>query len=285
MISNAETIDINELKTLWQICFGDEKEYIDFFFSDRFVPENTFVYIHNNRVVAQLFLLEGVFRVSEKEYPSYYLYAACTHPDFRRKGIMKELLLSVEQEAKNRNIGFICLVPAEKSLFDYYSKFSYKPVFSKKVFSVEKSDLSVNDNDIVGLTLNNEDISAFRNKYLTARDCLLWDNKAIDYAVKENRFSDGDLIVTDYGYALLRPVDEDVCRVIEICCAGNRYAGIIEQIFNIYHFQKILIDAPVDLQLKSKCIVSQNAMALAVSDEAKELIDSIGGACFGLPLE
>ncbi len=285
MIENACNSDINELKKLWQLCFGDEDEYVNFFFSKRFIPENTFVYRIGGRIVSQLFLLEGAFKVNNAVYPSYYLYAACTHPEFRCKGIMKELLLFVESEAKNRGIDFICLVPAENSLFGYYARFSYKPVFSKKVFNVKSSDFSSEYNYILKDNVN-YNTALFRNSYLTNKDCFLWDDKSLKYAFKENEFSDGILFVNDYGYALLRDVDDNTCRIIEICTINNCYERMIDDIFKKYHFEKMIIDSPVDRHIYN-CDgeIINNAMALAVTDTAKELIDKIDGAYFGLALE
>lgn len=286
MISTAEKCNIDNLKDLWRVCFYDEPGYIDFFFDNRFVTSNTLVYTLNNKTVAQLFLLEGGFSVKGNIYPSYYLYAACTHPDFRRKGIMKELLLYAEEISKKRDIDFICLVPAEKSLFDYYSKFSYKSVFSKTRITVAKPDSFAPKLSINAFSLSSDNISLFRNNYLTKHDFFVWSDKAINYAVKENMFSDGSFYVSDYGYALLRPIDKNTGYVIEICSSDGNQNKIIEDLFTEFQFEKLVIDAPCDF-IHNKCAFEkvENAMALAVSDKAKKIIDNISGAYFGLPLE
>lgn len=285
MITTAKKSNVNELKELWQTCFGDDREYIDFFFSRRFVPKNTFVYSLNGRAVAQLFLLEGVFRVNGEEYPSYYLYAACTHPSFRRKGIMGELLKYTETEAKKRKTDFICLVPADKHLFDYYSGFSYKPVFSEKIITVNRRDYSRERSIETAFPEAQKDISGFRNKNLTGSDCFLWDNDALKYAADENVFSDGGFICNGSGYALFRPVGENVCRVIEICARGGETRGLLNAVFDFSGAERLIINAPLDFEADDVFEVSNNAMALAVTERAKKLIEKIDGAFFGLPLE
>ena len=285
MIVTAENCNVNDLKTLWRICFGDEADYIDFFFENRFVPENTLVYSCDGKPVSQLFLLEGVFGINGREYPSYYLYAACTHPSFRRKGIMGELLDYAKTLAESRKIDFICLVPAEKQLFDYYSKFSYRTVFSKKIITVNRCDFNNCNSSIDNPELNTSDLSLFRNRYLTRRDCFIWDDKALDYAVGENRFSDGILYSCGCGYALTRPLKDGSCHIIEICSSDNNYGKIIKDVFDKLNCEKLIIDAPLDQTLDYDSEIVENAMALAVSGEAINLIDNIGGAYFGLPLE
>ena len=61
---------------------------------------------------------------------------------------------------------------------------------------------------------------------------------------------------------------------------------IIEDLFTEFQFEKLVIDAPCDF-IHNKCAFEkvENAMALAVSDKAKKIIDNISGAYFGLSLE
>ena len=285
MIGTAEHCNINDLKNLWQICFGDEREYIDFFFENRFVPSDTVVYELNGKPVAQLFLLEGAFRISGTEYPSYYLYAACTDPSFRRRGIMGELLDYARKLSESRKMDFICLVPAEKHLFDYYSKFSYKPVFTKKQITVLRQEFT-EETTTCDSYFNSDDIAFFRSRFLTGGDCFVWNLAALNYAVKENEFSDGSFYVSDYGYALVRPAGGATGHVIEICSPDENRLGIINGIFKEFQYEKLVIDAPADLSLNRSCCEKvHNAMALAVSGRAKKMIDNISGAYFGLPLE
>ncbi|MBR4766911.1 MAG: GNAT family N-acetyltransferase [Clostridia bacterium] len=285
MISTADIFNVNDLKELWQVCFGDEPEYIDYFFENRFAPENTLVYSLDGKHVAQLFLLDGVFRINGRVYPSYYLYAACTHPSFRRKGIMGELLNYAKVLTESRKIDFICLVPAEKPLFDYYSKFSYKPVFSKMRITVNRCELNTVNSDYDDSEFNTEDLSLFRNRYLTRRDCFLWDSNALEYAFEENRFSDGMLYSCGCGYALVRPLEDGACHILEICSSDNNYGKIINDVFDKMNCEKLIIDAPIDIPFGKDYEIVENAMSLAVSDEAKSIIDNISGAYFGLPLE
>jgi hypothetical protein len=50
---------------------------------------------------------------------------------------MASMLEEAKKLAFSRKIDFICLMPGEKSLFDFYSKFGYKTVFSKKILKID----------------------------------------------------------------------------------------------------------------------------------------------------
>ena len=92
MIRLSQTKDIPDLITLWNEAFGDSEEDIRFFLDRKYIPENTVVYDDNGKIASVLFLLSGDMRISGKDYPSYYLYAAATLQSHRGKGIMGQML-------------------------------------------------------------------------------------------------------------------------------------------------------------------------------------------------
>jgi len=112
---------------LWKEAFGDSEEYINFFLDMHkgctFVP-----LIENGVLVSALYLIDGVLN----DVDGFYLFAAATFKEHRSKGYMARLLKLAEEKAKQKNKSFIALVPAEKSLFDYYSRFGYKTAFYAK---------------------------------------------------------------------------------------------------------------------------------------------------------
>ncbi|MBR3754119.1 MAG: GNAT family N-acetyltransferase [Clostridia bacterium] len=112
---------------LWQEAFGDSEEYINFFLDTHkgctFVPLT-----ENGELVSALYLIDGTLCGIN----GFYLFAAATFKEHRSKGYMARLLKLAEETAKQKNKSFIALVPAEKSLFDYYSRFGYKTAFYAK---------------------------------------------------------------------------------------------------------------------------------------------------------
>lgn len=112
---------------LWKEAFGDSEEYINFFLGTHkgctFVPLTD-----NGELVSALYLIDGTLCGIN----GFYLFAAATFKEHRSKGYMARLLKLAEEKAKQKNKSFIALVPAEKSLFDYYSRFGYKTAFYAK---------------------------------------------------------------------------------------------------------------------------------------------------------
>lgn len=124
--------------SLWREAFGDSEEYIRFFHS----MHGRCVCItvgEGDELVSALYLIDGEL-CGEK---GYYLFAAATFKKFRGRGYMAKLLNKAKDFALRNGKSFIALVPAEQSLFGYYSRFGYKTAFyAKKQLVCEKIDRS-----------------------------------------------------------------------------------------------------------------------------------------------
>ena len=135
--------EYENLKELWQTSFDDSKESLDCFFRNTVSPDRVLAIFENNKPVSVLYMLESEIIIKEKAYSAYYIYAVCTHPDFRGKGLMKSLFEELFKEAKSRNIDYLFLVPEEDYLFKIYGKLGFKNGFSysSKFFSKEISTI------------------------------------------------------------------------------------------------------------------------------------------------
>ena len=112
---------------LWHEAFGDGAEYINFFL-DTHGACTCLSHEENGRLCSMLFLIDG--ELCGKS--AYYLFAAATFKSERGKGCMARLLEKAKNYAVQNGRAYIVLVPAEPSLFDYYSRFGYKTCFYAK---------------------------------------------------------------------------------------------------------------------------------------------------------
>jgi hypothetical protein len=106
---------------LYLLCFTEDS-YEDAEALWDMVPENRITALYEDSVpCSMLVLFEGTLINSRKEYPLYYVYAACTHPRYRKQGKMEQLLkLSYEKAIEDGRHGLF-LNPASEALVDYYS--------------------------------------------------------------------------------------------------------------------------------------------------------------------
>ncbi len=109
---------------LWHEAFGDSEDYIRFFHRTHGSCQ-CLTHAEEGRLTSALYLIDGELCGQN----GYYLFAAATFNSYRGKGCMAKLLEKAKQFALENNKSFIALVPAESSLFDYYSRFGYKTAF------------------------------------------------------------------------------------------------------------------------------------------------------------
>lgn len=137
----ADEKDSEALKSLWCEVFGDEIIYPAYFLENVVKTSDIYVERDNGKPVAVFYLVDCKIVSGSKEYNGKYLYAAATHPDYRRKGIMRRMIDDVCCELKNKNTDFICLYPAENSLYDYYDKSGFRKAFYERQYIIEKEDI------------------------------------------------------------------------------------------------------------------------------------------------
>lgn len=254
MIRLSVETDREGLTALWKEAFGDSEDAIGLFLDNRYIPENTVVSEDDGKITSMLFLLDGKLSVKGKLYNSYYLYAAATLKDFRGRGLMAKLLHFSENLAKERNIDFICLKPAEESLYCFYEKYGYRHVFTTKVFTADRntvSDLSFECN-------GNSDV-------------FIWDNQALDYAEKQHVFYGGKAIRSREAL-LLYAESDGMCSVK--CNDFTQFNP--SDILSATDSEQFEFELPCSV--KSESVITEfkkNGMALAASYVSKSIINDI----------
>ena len=110
---------MKKIKEIYRHSFGEDSEFENKLF------ELCGDYIErleiNGVTVSFLFLLPCQIQWGENSKKAYYLFAAATHRDYRKKGYMGRLLEKVKGSVTDP----IILRPAEENLVEYYKKFGF----------------------------------------------------------------------------------------------------------------------------------------------------------------
>ena len=219
--------EYENLKALWNTAFDDSKESLDYFFKNTISPERVLAVFEDGKPVSALYMLESEIIKDNKAYSAYYIYAVCTHPDFRGKGLMKSLFEELFKVSKSRNIDYLFLVPEEEYLFNIYEKLGFKTGFSYSEKVAFKKDF-INDrkNKIQKLT------------YKKYREIIKVNPKTVPVAVlKESTFNfffnsvSGEVkiaSVENEGYALYE-VTEEKLTVFELFGNENHLLNAVFQ--------------------------------------------------------
>lgn len=282
IIRLSQKNDIDGIVSLWHEAFGDEDNEIMFFINRRYVPENTLIAEENGKIASMLFLLDGKMCIEGVDYPSYYLYAACTLKEFRGRGLMAMLLEEAKKVADSRGYDYICLMPGEKSLFDFYKKHGYKTVFSKKVLTLEIKEDIIDITDTFSECIDFENI---RNKAFANFDYFKWDGASVKFASDHNKFFSGNEFSDREGYCLYSATG-DVMHVKEFAFTDDKLADVINKIAGFNNYKKAIVNLPVDY--KTDCgeyFIQPSAMMLAVNEKSSEISKNLSNAYLGLTLD
>ena len=135
----AKAADLPRLKQLWMDCFGDAEDYVNLYFAHAFVPENVFV-LREPEIATMLISFPVRWIAPDgDELPGAYLYAVCTDPARRGKGLCKLLMHQSEQALKARGCAFTCLRAASAGLEAMYRRMGYSSRFTNRELVVSAS--------------------------------------------------------------------------------------------------------------------------------------------------
>lgn len=166
--------DISDLKKLWQICFNDRMEYIDIFFENMFVAENTLVAEVDNKIAGVVYILERT--LNDKRF--FYGYAIGVFPNFRGNNICKIMLNRIREYTKLNDIIF-GLHPANDKLARFYQRIGLDEMYSLKY--VDASSFSSHQKyEPDDITL--DEFYAMRKKAFY--NFVTWDKNALGYMIK-----------------------------------------------------------------------------------------------------
>lgn len=126
MIEYAVKRDYNEIKALFDVCFPQEPDFNRWFFNNVYKSENTIVYRIDGKIAA---MLQAIPYTHSALGNITYIYGACTKAEYRKKGLMRELLKYSFKEDLRLGRNASALIPQNKELFAFYEKFGYKAAF------------------------------------------------------------------------------------------------------------------------------------------------------------
>ncbi len=175
MIEFATEKDINALSNLWQSVFLEDEEVTEYFFEKIFKDTVTPIIKINSEIASSLFLLDCKIG----DYCGKCVYCAMTKYTHRGKGYMKKLLDFSYDWCNENGYDFLVLVPAEKSLFDYYEKCGFSPFGVRRTYTINDETPT----QIGKIHFENE--LSFDNKI-----CEYWQNSCVHYGGK----------IADFGY-------------------------------------------------------------------------------------
>jgi GNAT superfamily N-acetyltransferase len=254
MISLAKDSQKEEMAQLWQLCFGDPTEYIHNFFERQFDPSKTLVYVLDQRVVSVVYMLDASIYLEGREEPAQYLYAGCTHPDYRKRGIFERVVEYACNLAIAAGQRFSILLPASDPLYDYYGHISYMEYFKKRRIDCSTDSLKAQgDSDFRLLDVTPERVYRIRTALFGRREgSVLWDEATVAFAISAIRVFGGQVKCFEYqrqeGY-VLGYVDKGTAIIQELGIEPGLWPAAAQVIADYFLAPAVQLSLPGDMNI------------------------------------
>ena len=125
----AKPEETKQVQNLWNYCFYEEPQYLQWVFGSRYCADNTVVAVEAGRVAGALQLIPTALRLHDKTEACYYIAGVSVFAQSRGKGIAAAMMAFAEQVATERGVSMLLLVPA---ISGYYERFGYVHCTSKE---------------------------------------------------------------------------------------------------------------------------------------------------------
>lgn len=128
MVRVAEEKDMTFLKHAWDVCFHDPKAFIDWNFAENFSFTDTLIAESEGVPASNLQLMPHRISLRDKMYPINYVSGVATLPEFRNRGLVRELFQFAFPQMEQRGEPISLLVPFN---YPFYEKFGYRQCYNK----------------------------------------------------------------------------------------------------------------------------------------------------------
>lgn len=186
-----------EVKALWKLCFNDSEEFVEMYFRMRYKNEINVAIESGDEVISALQMIPYPMTFCGNTVKTSYISGACTRPDFREKGVMRELLSQAFTRMFHNGIFFSTLIPAEPWLFGYYERMGFAAEFKYSVKEITVPEF-IPSRDIIVTNVKEcqENIYQYLDRKLSERPyCIQHTYEDFQVIMADLPISEGHLFV------------------------------------------------------------------------------------------
>ena len=115
--------DISQIKELWQYCFDDSPEFVEWFFENRYKSEYALAYYDGDKISSALQLLPYTIMLRGRQMDTSYLVGMSTWPEYRGRGDAAALIRHSLELMRGRQEWVSILLPFR---YDFYRKYGWE---------------------------------------------------------------------------------------------------------------------------------------------------------------
>jgi len=290
----AKKEDVDSLKEIWQSCFNDPREFIDYYYANQFNEEFTRVLSMENGEIGAMLTLKPVNLITWQEEIIYstMLYAVATHPKFQKQGLASELINKANEELVKNGVYTSVVVPAEPGLFDFYKKLGYQEVFYiRESVLTPDAIMQSHPGPTFSCSIIPDDPWEYnlrRNRLLNGSYFIAYTEDDIKYQKEIARMTGGDIyrvVLPDVqGCLIVERVNEKKVIIKELLCFKQYFPKILRKICEEFPAEEYVVRTSGYLDHKMSGIPKPFAM-IKIDPKANMLISPEERAYLGLAFD
>ncbi|CAH2214147.1 GNAT family N-acetyltransferase [Tepidibacter aestuarii] len=249
--------DLQEIKNMWEYCFGDTEMFMNYYFDDKYKCKNTLVVEYKNKIISSLQLNQYKIKINNNIYDTSYVVGVSTLPEARGMGVMKDLMNASLEYLYDKGQVVSVLMPIDYRL---YRKFGYEHCYDQINYEIDMELLKDFKSNGIFKKASNEDINSIIDIY----DCFLKnkngyvkrDKKYYEILFKEIESESGYIYMHENeekidGYIIYFKMD-DTMFIREIAYKNiDSLKSILKFIYNHNtQFKKASINSVIDDKIK-----------------------------------
>ncbi|SCJ20731.1 Predicted acetyltransferase involved in intracellular survival and related acetyltransferases [uncultured Clostridium sp.] len=213
--------DLENIKDIWNYCFGDEEGFVNYYFDNKYKPENTIIIEENDELMSSLQLNQYKINLNNKIYDTSYVVGVSTYPNARGKGYMKDMMDFALNELYKKDQLVSLLMPIDYRL---YKKYGYEHCYDQIEYKLSIEELKqfkiVGDFEKITNNHINYMMDIYKEFLLNTNGYVVRDKNYYENLFKEIKCENGHMYIhkeESYEGYIIYFIMEDTMFIREIC--------------------------------------------------------------------
>lgn len=243
--------DLENIKDIWNYCFGDEEGFVNYYFDNKYKPENTILIEENDELMSSLQLNQYKINLNNKIYDTSYVVGVSTYPNARGKGYMKDMMDFALNELYKKDQLISLLMPIDYRL---YKKYGYEHCYDQIEYKLNIEELKqfkiVGDFEKITNNHINYMMDIYNEFLLNTNGYVVRDKNYYENLFKEIKCENGHMYIhkeENYEGYIIYFIMEDTMFIREICYKNiSSLKSMLKFIYNHNtQCKKVTIISPV----------------------------------------
>jgi GNAT superfamily N-acetyltransferase len=245
--------DLNDLKEMWKLSFGDSDSFIDHYFQTRDWLAETAVLLEDGKAVSMVTMIPvDLIDESGGIRSASMIYAVATHPGFQKRGFAERLISYCNDYLLANGTAATLLVPASEDLFRFYGKRGYQNGFYVREAVISREEIEkLPEKDAAPCRITAAEPAEYnrvRRELLNGQAYLNYRDDEVLFQKRLARMFDADLFVLEIdgteGCAYAERMSQEEVIVKEVLVPDRYLASALKELSRLLTADKYIVRTP-----------------------------------------